>query len=42
VEQMLYNDDIVGLCDVVAVGDALEARKAFEAASEGFVAGLYV
>lgn len=32
--------ELKGLCDVVIVGDAIEARKAINASREGFVAGI--
>jgi hypothetical protein len=33
-------EKLIGKCETVVVGDALKARKALEAAREGFVAGL--
>jgi NADPH-dependent 2,4-dienoyl-CoA reductase/sulfur reductase-like enzyme len=35
------SEKLAGLCDTVVVGDAREARKALEAAREGFIAGLH-
>ena len=32
--------ELKGLCDLVVVGDALEARKAIQATREGFLAGI--
>jgi thioredoxin reductase len=34
------SEKLIGKCETVVVGDALEARKALEAAREGFIAGL--
>lgn len=36
----LLEEGIKGICDVVVIGDALEARKAINASREGFVAGI--
>jgi NADPH-dependent 2,4-dienoyl-CoA reductase/sulfur reductase-like enzyme len=34
-------DKLIGRCETVTVGDALQARKALEAVREGFTAGLF-
>lgn len=36
----LLEEEIKDICDVVVIGDALEARKAINASREGFVAGI--